>query len=244
MKKLLTTAILLFGLNSSEATLENRIENIDSDRLVELVGEPDEGSVLEKVSDLFFESTEPVNLRIEKRALNEYFRRTENEEVRKTAEEILNTFKYIEINSEIGGGVEVGLSDIARFSVDVNGIEVKCELSPYKSTILDKFVSDSGRISYVFEVDSGYSKLDIPFRYDILIFITRKNGVPNFKGAEYVLAFGGEYYALFDENGEKMDRIFDVRAKRYGEDILEENYDNTHEKAVKCIKNDVLESFK
>ncbi|MBT3690646.1 hypothetical protein HOG16_00175 [Candidatus Woesearchaeota archaeon] len=241
MKRLLIIATLLFGITTSEANLENKLENVDSNRLTELVGRPEEGNILEKVSDLFFRSSKPVNIRIEKSSLDDYFTQTENRDVRETAEDILEYFGYIEINSEIGGGVKVGLSDVAKFSVKYDGVDVNCELSPYKSTILDKYVSQSGEVSYVFRVDNGYSHISLNFLYSFLgaIGVDRAQA-PKIKDAKYILSFGGEYYALFNEGGERMERIFDIKNNKYGEEILSEDYGDAYFLGEESVRGDIV----
>ena len=73
MKKLLTAAALLLVLaGNSNADLEKRVGSVDSDRLIELVGKPSEGNVLEKVNGLFFRNHEPVSIRIDRETLEEY----------------------------------------------------------------------------------------------------------------------------------------------------------------------------
>ncbi len=162
MKKLLTAAALLFALSGQgSASLERKVESVDSDSLITLVGKPGEGNVLEKVNGLFFRNHEPVSLRIDRETLEEYFSHTDNENALRTANQILKNFEYIEIDSRVGGGVSISMSGTLEAVVNHEGRDLDCEVGSfpeYRSTIISKLIYDAGEgcvTTYAFRIDEG-----------------------------------------------------------------------------------------
>ena len=254
MKKLLPIATLLFGLAGEvDANLERRVESIDSDSLVTLVGKPEEGNILDTVNGLFFRNHEPVSVRIDRDTLEDYFSLTDNEKALRTAEQILKHFEYIEIDSSVGGGVTIGMEDRLEAVVDHEGRKLDCEVGSvpeYKSKIISKFVFDFGdscMTTYAFRIDEGYMKLDIlNWGVDVLAFFGYDRAkVPEIERADYAISLNGEYYAIFEvENGriKRLGKIFDNDNRKHKR--LSELYGDAYSMALESVENDVLESFK
>jgi hypothetical protein len=254
MKKLLPIVALLFAFaGQSNANLERKVESIDSDSLVTLVGKPGEGNILEKVNGLFFRNHEPVSLRIDRETLEEYFSHTDNENASRTAKQILKNFEYLEIDSSVGGGVSIGMRGTLEAVVNHGGKDLACEVGScpeYRSTIISKLVYDVGdgcMTTYAFRIDEGYMELDIlHLGIDILAFFGNDRAkVPEIERADYALSLNGEYYALFEAQEGKIKRIgkiFDNENRKYGE--LGGLYGDFYDMALKSMENDALESFK
>ena len=81
-----------------ETSLEDRVQNVDVPMLNNLVGKPEEGNVLSKLTDLFFEGESSINLRISRETLENYFYQSKNERILRTAEGLLENFYSIDIS--------------------------------------------------------------------------------------------------------------------------------------------------
>ena len=249
MKKLLTAAALLLVLaGNSNADLEKRVGSVDSDRLIELVGKPSEGNVLEKVNGLFFRNHEPVSIRIDRETLEEYFSHTDNENALRTASQILKNFEYIEVDSSVGGGISIGMGGTLEAVVNHDGKDLACEVgsSPeYKSTIISKFIYDFGDscvTTYAFRIDEGHMKLDIlNWGVDFLAFLgIDRAKVPEIEKADYAISLNGEYYALFDEKGERLGRLFDNENNKYKRDKLDKIYQSVYDLGVENVRGNIV----
>jgi len=229
-----------------ESSLEARVDEplvlADSGMLNDLVGGPDEGSILEKLRGLFFRCNGDISLRITREALEDYFSKATNEDAISTSGQILEGFLYADVNSRVGGGIFVAMQDTTAFSVKYGRLDLGCEISPdYDSEIIGKFSFDSGDscvASYASRINVGYSDMEInDWLVSVLDFFGWDRAeAPEFREAHSFLSLGGGYYAIFDSEGERIGKIFDNKNNKYEREDLDEDYSEAYEDCVKCIK--------
>ena len=238
---------------SVESSLETRIgvspELVDSGRLRELVGDPDEGNVLKKLEGLFFRGNGEVYLRITRDALASYFESATDKDAINTSNQILENFLYADVHSGDGGGVFVAMSDTTRFFIEKGKADLDCEISPvYFSETIGRFSSveeGSTIVGYASRVKEGYTDMDIEVMFEGLLDLFRYDRVeePRFREASHALVVGGKYYALFGlEDGRfcRLGRIFDAENNKYETEDLE----GGSRKIYDDCESRILESFK
>ncbi len=237
----------------SEIKLEERVECASVEELIYLVGKPkDAGFVIDKLTNLFFSGTNPVELKIDKKTLEDYFKKSDNVKVEETAEALLENFNYVDINSEIGGGLEISFSEKTIFPIYAKGKKVDLEIDcNYKSTVIDKFVLSNGEdiLSYVFRVDNGCTKLtwgnwleDGWHSYFTRHVLGKEQAdLPDFHKADYVLNLGGRYYVVLEVSDGKINQvgdIFDKSNNKYEKKDLKKFYQRAYNKGIKSVRKD------
>jgi len=216
----------------------------DVEMLNELVGRPAEGNVLSKVNDLFFRNNWALDVTITRDALKAYFDQSSNEKVSETARDLLKNFEGVHISSSLGGGVDVDMNGDSKFLVHTEKFTLECEVSEdYKSTIIDKFHFD-GVTSYVFRIDSGYTKLDVKKWYlGVLDFFgVDRASIPELERAEYTISLGGVRHAIFEVKNGKLKQIgdvFDNKNNKYEVGDLKSSYRKAFDLGVSSIEKDL-----
>ena len=239
-----------------ESRLEARIGEspalADAQTLNDLVGEPDDGNILEKLKGLFFNGGGDLYLRIPREALEEYFKVATNKDAINTSNQILENFLYADVHSGENGGFFIAMSDTTRFSVDYGALNLDCEISPiYYSETIGRFAVASGDsfiTSYASRIVEGHADMDISgWLSGVLDFFGNdRMKEPRFRDASHVLALNGKFYALFGIEGgefERLGRIFDNGNRKYRRGKLEGQYKGFYDDCEAAIIEN-SESFK